>query len=275
MRFTFTPVLIVSALLVCAAAQQVPHAEKGNILDAVSLPGQMWSANGTLSPSERNNVFSQSYFEQDANVFSTWGNSLSLTSYASFGTTFDTRGYSWNNKLQPSSGIKVNKYFRWGVVTIATAYAYEDRLTLNKSMKGRGRIDFVQYWFGWNSVANAKSRFPGSSWAIAGRFSPVEHGNMIEQGYITQGIIAKRFGRVVLVPYSELTLGHDSQRLDWENKIIYGAGLKAAVSKGEVYTDFGVGLLRENRFNSGQSANGIKIFTDFSYAWNLFGRKGR
>jgi hypothetical protein len=62
--------------------------------------------------------------------------------------------------------------------------------------------------------------------------------------------------------------------LDWENKTIYGGGVKATISKGDFYTDFGLGILRENRFDSGQSATGMKIFTDFSGAWSLFGRKG-
>jgi hypothetical protein len=268
-------IFAVVALTVLAVGQEaVPHAQKGSILDAVSLPGQMWSANGTLSPLEKNNVFSQTYFEQDATVFSTWDNSLLLTAYTSFSTTFDTKGYSWNNKVQPSSGIKLNKYFRSGIVSVATAYSYEDRFTQDKSSKAGARIDFVQYWFGWNAVSNPKSRFPGSSWGIVGHFSPVEQGDLIEQGYVTQGVVARRFGHTALIPYMEITLGHDAQGFDWENRAIYGGGVKAGISKREFYTDCGVGILHENRFNSGQSANGIKIFTDFSYAWSLFGRKG-
>lgn len=257
-----------------AGQEAVPHAQKGSILDAVLLPGQMWSSNGTLSPIENNNCFSQTYFEQDATVFSTWNNSFTLTPYVSFGTTFDTKGYPWNNKVQPSSGVKLNRYFRSGIVSVVSAYAYENRFIQDKSSQASGRVDFVQYWFGWNSIANPRSRFPGSSWGIAGHFSPVEHGNLIEQGYITQGIVAKRFGHTVLIPYSEITLGHDSKGFDWENRAILGGGVKAAIPMGEFYTDFGVGILHENRFNSGLSANGIKIFTNLSYAWSLFGRKG-
>jgi hypothetical protein len=268
-------IFAVGVLTICAAGEEpVPHARKGSILDAVALPGQMWSANGTLSPFEKGNVFSQTYFEQDAIVFSTWSNSLSVTGYTSFSTTFDSKGYSWNNKVQPSSGVKLNKYFRSGVVSVVTAYSYEDRFTQDKSFRSGGRVDFLQYWFGWNPVSNPESRFPGSSWGIAGHFSPVEQGDLIEQGYLTQGIVAKRFGHTVVIPYSEITLGHDTRGFDWENRVMYGGGVKAAISRGEFYTDFGLGILHENRFNSGQSANGIKVFSDFSYAWSLFGRKG-
>jgi hypothetical protein len=266
--------LAVLALTVCAAAQEgVPHAEKGSVLDAVSLPGQMWSSNGTLSPFEKNNVFTQTYVEQGATVFSTWSNSLTVTPYASFGMVFDTKGYSWNNKVEPAIGLKLNKYFRSGVISVGTAYAYEDRFTSNTAPKASGRIDFIQYWFGWNPVPNSKSRFPGSSWGIVGHFSPVEHGNLIEQGYVTQGVIAKRFSRAALIPYSEVTLGHDSTGFDWENRAIYGGGVKAAVPVGQFYAEVGVGLLHENRFNSGVAVNGVKVFTNFSYAWSMFGRR--
>jgi hypothetical protein len=275
MRTGLKLIFAVVVLTVFAVGQEpVPHAQKGSILDAVSLPGQMWSANGTPSPFEKNNVLSQTYFEQDATVFSTWNNSLSLTAYTSFSTTVDTNGYSWNNKVQPSSGIKLNKYFRSGIVSVATGYSYEDRFIQDKSSKAGARVDFVQYWFGWNPVSNPKSRLPGSSWGIVGHFSPMERGDLIEQAYLTQGVVARRFGHMALIPYSEITLGHDAHGVDWENKAIYGSGAKAAISSGEFYTDFGVGILHENRFKSGQSANGIKLFTDFCYAWSLFGRKG-
>jgi len=40
-----------------------------------------------------------------------------------------------------------------------------------------------------------------------------------------------------------------------------------------MYTEFGAGYTYENRFNSGLTASGVKVFVNFSYAWNLFGRK--
>jgi hypothetical protein len=269
--------LMLLALRVGVCAQEgPPHAVKGSILDAVGLPGQMWSANGIISPVEKGNVLSMSYFEQEVTVYSTWRNSVTLTPYGSFGMSFDSKGYPWNNKVQPSGGLKLNKFFRNGVISVGTAYSYEDRFSSSKDFKASGRTDYIQYWFGWNPVSERNNRLPGSTWIIAGHYSPVEHGNLIEEGYVTQGVVAKRFGRTTLIPYGEFSLVHDSKGFDWENKAIPGFGAKLGVPSGEeTYTEVGVGYLHENRFNSGLSANGVKIFMNFNVTWGLFGRKGR
>jgi hypothetical protein len=268
-------VLALCGLVVNASAQaEPPHAVKGSVFDAVGLTGQMWSSNGTYSPLEKGNVLSQSYFEQTASVFSTWSNSLTVTPYTGFGMVFDTKGYSWNNKIQPSGGIKVNKFFRYGIISVGTAYAYEDRFNDSKAPKASGRTDFILDWFGWQPVSSKTSRFPGSTWAIVGHYSPVERGNLVEQAYVTQGFVLHRFDRATIVPYGELTIGHDSQGYDWENRTISGGGVKVAVPMGNLYTDLGAGLVHENRLITGLSANGLKVFMDVSYTWHLFGRKG-
>jgi hypothetical protein len=262
--------------LVCATPQAQgqaipPHAQQGSILDAVGLPGQMWMANGTYSPVEKNNVISQWDIQQSAVVYSGWNNSLTVGPYIEFGGVVDSADFTYDNQIQPSIGIKVNKLFRFGIISAGTAYAYQDRFG---SATASGRTDFISDWFGWHSIANPKNRFPGSSWASIGHTSPVEHGDLIEQGYATQGYVLRRFKRGAIISYAEITLGHDSQGYDWENRYISGAGIKVAVPVGEMYTDFGAGIMHESRFNSGLTANGLKVFMNTSYAWHLFGRKG-
>jgi len=269
----FAVILALFGPMLNASAQEAPpHAVKGSVFDAVGLRGQMWSTNGTYSPLEKGNVLSQSYFEQTASIYSTWNNSVTLTPYAGFGMVSDTKGYSWNNKIQPSGGIKVNKLFRYGVISVGTAYAYEDRFNDSKAPKASGRTDYILDWFGWQPVSSKTSRFPGSTWAILGHFSPVEHGNLIEQAYVTQGFVLHRFNRAVVVPYGEFTVGHDSQGFDWENRSISGGGVKLAISRGQLYSDLGAGVVHETRFNTGLSANGLKVFMNVSYTWHLFGR---
>jgi hypothetical protein len=268
--------VVVLLTLLCfipqALAQAIPpHAQQGSILDAVGLPGQMWMANGTYSPVEKNNVISQWDIQQSAVVFSGWNNSLTVGPYIEFGGVVDSADFTYDNQIQPSIGIKVNKLFRFGIISAGTAYAYQDRFG---SATASGRTDFISDWFGWRSIANPKNRFPGSSWASIGHTSPVEHGDLIEQGYATQGYVLRRFKRGAIISYAEITLGHDSQGYDWENRYISGAGIKVAVPVGEMYTDFGAGIMHENRFNSGLTANGLKVFMNTSYAWHLFGRKG-
>ena len=60
----------------------------------------------------------QSYMEQSAAVFSTYSGSVTVTPFVGMGLVLDTKGYDWNNKIQPRLGMKVNKYFRKGVVSV-------------------------------------------------------------------------------------------------------------------------------------------------------------
>ncbi len=264
--------LVMLCLIPHAQGQAIPpHAEQGSIFDAIGFPGQMWMANGTYSPVEKNNVISQWDFQQTAVIYSGWHNSLTVGPYIEFGGVIDSAGYTYDNQIQPSGGIKVSKLFRSGIISAGTAYAYQDRFS---SATASGRTDFISDWFGWQSIANPHSRFPGSSWASIGHTSPVEHGNLIEQGYATQGYVLHRFRRGAVISYGEITLGHDSQGYDWENRYISGGGVKVGMLWGEIYTDFGAGVIHESRFNSTISATGLKVFLNTSYTWHLFGRKG-
>lgn len=265
--------LVLSLTYAANAQEGPPHAVAGSLLDSVSLPGQVWVSSGTLDPVEKGNVESQAYFEQGLTVYAGWNNSVTVTPFVSLGISGGTKGYSWDNKIQPQIGVKVNKLFRSGVISVGTAFNYEDRFDGGPISGGRG--DFASYWFGWNPVSERKNRFPGTSWGIVGTISPVEHGNLIFQDQVSQGFVLHRFTRASLVPYGEVTIGKDTKGFDWENKAVYGAGAKIALPLGEAYTEFGVGFNREDRFNSGLSANGVKAFLNFSYAWGLFGRKGR
>ncbi len=255
----------------CSAAQQAAApALQGSVVDGMGLPGQMWTTVGNLSPVEHNNGYVQSYAEQDAAILASQSGSISLTPYVSLGLVLDTKGYDWNNQIQPQVGLKLNKFFRNGVASLGSAYTYQDRFN---SLQSSGLVLYVQDWFGWQSVAEKANRFPGSSWASLGNISPVERGNWVGQGYFSQGVVARRLGRTALVPYAEATFSHDSKGFDWDNKALYGSGIKLAYTHGQAYTEFGIGYLHENRFYSGQSAETLSVFMNFWYGWNLLGRK--
>ena len=66
---------------------------------------------------------------------------------------------------------------------------------------------------------------------------------------------------------------HDSKGFDWDNKATGGGGVKAILPRGDIYTEIGAAYLHETRFQSGQSAAGFSVFTNFSFNWNLLGRK--
>lgn len=264
----------VLALATLSAAQDgAASALQGSLVDAVGLPGQGWTSIGNQSPIEHNNFYLQSYVEQSAAVYSTFSGSVTVTPFVGMGLVLDTKGYEWNNKVLPRIGVKANKYFRKGVVSVGSAYAYEDRF---KSFNSSGMTVFVQDWFGWQPVADKSSRFPGSTWMEVGNLSPVEKGNILGLAYVTQGVVAKRFSRATLIPYFEATVFHDSKGFDWDNRGNVGGGVKAAFIGHDVYTEIGAAYLHENRFQSGLSASGLSVFTNFSFNWNLLsGRAGR
>ena len=268
----FKPLFALLAVLVLTrfSAAQAASALQGSMVDAVGLPGQGWTSIGNQSPIEHNNFFLQSYMEQTATVFSTFSGSITVTPFVGLGLVLDTKGYEWNNKVQPRLGVKVNKYFRKGVISVGSAYSYEDRF---KGFNSSGFTLYAQDWFGWQSVMEKSSRFPGSSWMEVGNLSPVEKGNILGLGYITQGVVAKRFSRFTVVPYVEGTVFRDSKGFDWDNKATVGAGVKAIFPRGGIYTEIGGAYVHESRFQSGQSAGGLSLFTNFSFNWNLLGRK--
>ena len=266
--FALFAVLVLTTL--SSAQGGAVSALQGSLVDAVGLPGQGWTSIGNLSPIEHNNFYVQSYLEQGAAVFSTYSGSITVTPFVGLGLVLDTKGYQWNNKIQPKLGVKVNKFFSKGVVSVGSAYSYEERF---KGINSSGFTLYAQDWFGWQPVAEKSSRFPGSSWMEVGTLSPVEKGNIIGLGYITQGIVAKRLSRATLVPYVEATVFHDSRGFDWENKATVGGGMKAIFPRGDIYTEIGAAYLHENRFQSGESAGGVSVFTNFSFNWNLLGRK--
>ena len=234
------PLFALFALLVLttfsAAQGGAVSALQGSLVDAVGLPGQGWTSIGNVSPIEHNNFYLQSYIEQGAAVFSTYSGSITVTPFVGLGLVLDTKGYEWNNKIQPRVGVKVNKFLSKGVVSVGSAYSYEDRF---KGINSSGFTLYAQDWFGWQPVAQKSSRFPGSSWMEVGTLSPIEKGNIIGLAYVTQGIVAKRFSRATLVPYLEATVFHDSKGFDWENKATVGGGVKAIFPRGDIYTEIG------------------------------------
>jgi hypothetical protein len=269
-KWLFTFVAVLGSVGASAAQQSAAPALQESFADTVGLSGQTWITMGNLSPIEHNNGYVQSYVEQSATVWATDSESISVTPYFSLGTVLDTKGYPWNNKVEPRAGIKINRFFRNGVVSAGVAYSYENRFN---GMTSSGPTLYVQDWFGWQSAFQRASRFPGSSWVAVGNLSPVERGNIMGQGYLSQGFVAKRFSGFLLVPYGESTVYRDSHGFDWDNKATYGGGMKAIIPHSELYTEIGAAYLRENRFNSGNSASGLTVFMNCSFQWNLLGRK--
>jgi hypothetical protein len=267
-------ILILVVLVSVACAQDARHAVSTSVLYPVKLPGEIASTSGNLSSYEKGNVVADTYVEQKAVIFSAWNDTLTVTPYVSADFVLDTAGYNWNNKVSPSVGLKVNKHVHAGVISAGIGYMYENRFRNADGFKpSGGRTDFLTDWFGWNDVTEKANRFPGSTWGIIGHFSPVEAGNLMERGHVQQGYVLKRFGVMAVVPFAEATVGHDSERFDWENIATVGTGVKVGMPTGKVYTEIGAGYLRETRLISDRTSRGIKVFVNICGGWSLFGRK--
>jgi hypothetical protein len=265
-------VVLITLIAAGAHAQDAVHAYKRSVLDTVVLPGHLVSTSGNVSSYEKGNVVTDNYFEQQAVVLSAWNNSLTVTPYLAMEFVLDSYGYSWNNKLAPSAGIRLNKRVPHGVISAGIGYLYESRFRNSADFKpAGGHTDYITNWFGWNDPSDPHNRFPGSAWGTIGHYSPVERGNLIERGHLQQGFVIKRVGAKALVPYAEGTFAHDSQGLNWENLGEFGGGVKAVMPVGIRYTEFGCGYLREHRFLQHQSESGIKVFLNLYYSWSLFG----
>jgi len=267
-------ILILAVLISVACAQDAPHAVSSGVLDRVKLPGEIASTTGNLSSYEKGNIVADTYVEQKAVIFSAWNDTLTVTPYVSAEFVLDTAGYNWNNKVSPSVGLKINKHMHAGVISAGIGYMYENRFRDADGFKpSGGRTEFLTAWFGWNDVSERMNRFPGSTWAIIGHYSPIEAGNLMERGHVQQGYVWKRLGSMAVVPFAEATVGHDSKRFDWENIATVGTGVKVGIPTGNIYTEIGADYLRETRLTSDRTSGGLKVFVNLSCGWNLFGRK--
>jgi hypothetical protein len=263
--------LALAALMLLAVAGFAQNTSGGSFtgLGISSFPGQAWNVTGNQAPTEGNNVQSTSYVEQGVTVYKS--GSFTVTPFVSLMFSKDTKGYDWNNRVLEQGGIKLNKYFKHGIVSVGTAYEYEDRWQSGR--KAGNIMGFAQYWFGWQPVADKNSRFPGFTWGAVGNLSPIEHNNLIGITNVEQGYVLHRFGKVAIVPYVNATFSADSQKFDWENKNVIGSGLKAVLPGRHTDAELLAGYLHESRFISGQSAGGFAVQLRLWAGWNPFKKK--
>jgi len=264
--------LLLAALVIFSAGVNAQDANvpksagQGPIINPQSYPGQFWNDTGNVSPTEHNDVISASYIEQGITVYRS-SNGFTITPYASLGVTADTQGFDWNNRIQTSAGGRLNKYMKYGIVSLGGAYSYEDRWIGNER-KG-GLTGYVNYWFGWQGLGNPSSRFPGSTWGAAGYLTPVEAHNFIYMQYFKQGVVAHRFNaHNAIVPFAEVTTSVDTKHYDWENKIMPGAGVEYVHLHGNTQTELGAEYLYEHRWESGLTGSQATIFLKFWFGWN-------
>lgn len=220
---------------------------------AALAEGSTW---GSLqnSPVEDNNVIGTVYAEKSWPLYRR--DQLKLSPFVDGTVVFDSKGYDWNNKLTARAGGKLNYTVgSAGVLTLRAGLAYEHLFKPGDSYSEPFLAG--EYWFGWGSGTSA----PGSSWGVVGNVSPSEKGNVIAIVHVEQGFLARTAGQGKIIPFADLTVARDSKDLAWNNKEVYGLGVKYAhpVRLGAV--NIGAKFQHENRASG--SDNGVVVFLTY------------
>ena len=228
------------------------------------FPGSAWVVLGNITPIEKGNLIYSSHIEQGRIIFDQ--HTITIEPYFAATLNLDSAGYVWNNEGDLQSGVKVNKSFSHGQISVGTAYAYENRYKAGEVY--RQGIAYVEDWFGWSLGEGGSNRFPGSTWATFGNIAPVEHNNLIGTGYVQQGYVAKRRRGLALVPFVEETYSADTMHFDWNNFSRTGVGIKVITAPG---AELGASYIQEHRFQSGLNAGGLAFFLKLWKGWDLRG----
>jgi len=245
---------------VCTLCAQGASGQTTEDTQPVTFPGSFWNVTGNMSPAEGGNVISASYVEQGIALFR--AETLSFIPYVSLSQSVDSRGYDWNNRVLGTIGGKFVKRFDQGMISLSggVAHAYHPQSGISATAPYL-RAD---YWVGWG----LSEKFPGNSWGMIGTVSPVERGNIIATAYIQQGVVAGRVSGVAVVPFVEATVMRDTSGYDWNNRNVYGAGVKIMNPNPSCGCEFGVMYQNERRTQSGAGADGISVFMKFWFGWN-------
>jgi hypothetical protein len=117
-----------------------------------NFPGSAWiNITGPhIGGGETGNWILTAKANQDAVIADLSG--WDLSTYVSVGFVKDTKGYEWNNKFTPATGIKLTKQLNNGVFDIGIQYAYESHYGKIYRMPDRNSGGFqvsINYWVGW------------------------------------------------------------------------------------------------------------------------------
>jgi len=121
----------------------------------LAYPGSNWSSL-TFNPSvirgtpEDNNILLQGKLEQGV-VWAKFGD-VRLNTYGSVAYSWDRNGLSYNNKIVPAIGVKLQTQFEKGQFDVGVELAHQRNfrgVTAGPS-SGTGVLVYAQYWFGWD-----------------------------------------------------------------------------------------------------------------------------
>lgn len=200
------------------------------------IVGSLWNSTGQ-NPIEPGNLVN--YSHADVGIIVGRIGKVEVEPYVAINATRDTRGYSWNNKVEAEAGIKLVRPFSRGIIQVGAAYAGERRHGTERGLAAQnktGPIAFTTGWFGWQQPARHEPKrhiIPGSlpgtfQWTV-GNISPFEKNNLIGVVRLDQGVTLVKAKGISLIPTGAVQAGFDSERKPWNNRSMYAGGLKIAI----------------------------------------------
>lgn len=236
------------------------------------LVGSAWNSFGQ-NPIEPGNFVD--YFHVDQGYIIGNIGKFQVEPYVGFNAVKDTKGFSWDNRIQGEAGLKLVRPFSHGVIEVGGAYAAERRF-LNNGLPAQtrtGAIGFTNGWFGRDQPTRHESKrklLPGTTpgtlqWRV-GNVSPFEQNNLIGVVRADQGFTLAKVKGVSLIPTGIFQLGFDTDKNPWNNRYTYGGGVKIAIPWRAGVLDFqgvyqcatqyaGVGMAGGSRCGPGFSVN--------------------
>ncbi len=117
---------------------------------------------------------------------------------------------------------------------------------------------------GLAASASAQSiTYPGSVWTSNGTLSPVEKDNVLSLTHVEQGISYKG-----LEAFGQSTLSADTKAYDWNRRYSNGVGGRFTQSLGSGMVRASVSYVRERRYNSDTTAQGMVVAVEAWFGWN-------
>jgi hypothetical protein len=222
----------------------------------------------SLQPGDQDNIYFETFFKASLPIWKV--NKSKLNFFIRGFYSRDSLELTFNNRSKISVGfaysVKLHKTFS---VTASIKYDRDFRLlTGNKKSGFRANISYFYYKSWWrNKTGEHKRWFRQKTWARAwGVFTfpeSLDTGNR-NLAFITGLEAAAAYvrpkGKLQYVPFVELALALDSQKLSFNNKIIPAIGFKfrRPLKGGEI--NLGVKYAIDRRWINGTTQHGSLVF---------------
>jgi len=245
-------------------------------------PGSTWGEiryPGSAQPEDSENLILEGAVEQGVDFFPITKDTV-LNFFGRVDYTLDTEGLDWNRKLKLGTGVKLRHYFsNTAVIAVGVKYEIDRRFVDDRTMDG---FQLFSNWFGSWQLPNTHDgssdpvrplAFPGLTWGevrYPGSQDPVESDDIIFEGYTEQGVDWVNWGRWGTFNfYANLDYIADTEKLEWNNSIAYGVGVKLKKLIGSnVLLQFGIEVARERRWVSDQTEDVIFVYLNWSSWWD-------